>query len=190
MTATAIETVLEVLEGEGFERLPKPLVVAGAAFDFDAAARGTGVSHDLVVIATGVPSSRRLAQLLSGLTRTLDQVESRRPVSLVFVGEPPAGPTAADLERHARVLPITTETPTADDVRRAVSVLLPLTLPPTARQGQEPLDEVVAKLGTQLSDEHRHLIDEARIGPEAVRDALREYIDAGALGVSDEEAPG
>lgn len=187
---TAIETVLEVLEEEGFERLPKPLVVAGAAFDFDAAARGTGVSHDLVVIATGAPSSRRLVQLLSGLTRTLDQVESRRPVSLVFVGEPPVEPTAAELERHARVLPIATEAPTADQVRRAISVLLPLSLPPTAQQGQEPLDEVAASLGTRLSDEHRHLIEEARIGPEAVRDALREYIDAGARGDSTDGARG
>lgn len=187
---TAVETVLEFLEGEGFERLPKPLVVAGSAFDFDAAARGTGVSHDLVVIATGVPSARRLVQLLSGLTRTLDQVESRRPVSLVFVGEPPVGPAAADLERHARVLLITTETPTADEVRRAVSVLLPLSLPPTARHGQEPLDEVVQNVGHQLSSEHRHLIEKARIGPEAVRDALREYIDAGARGESAEGARG
>ncbi|HTN99655.1 MAG TPA: hypothetical protein VL068_03170 [Microthrixaceae bacterium] len=186
--ATAIETILEVLEEEGFERLPKPLVAAGTAFDFDAAARGTGVSHDLVVIATSAPSSRRLVQLLSGLTRTLDQVQSRRPVSLVFVGEPPGEPTAADLERHARVLPITTEVPTADEVRRAISVLLPLSLPPTSQQGHEPLDEVAASLGTKLSDEHRHLIEEARIGPEAVRDALREYIDAGARGDSTEGA--
>lgn len=187
---TAIETVLEVLEREGFERLPKPLVVGGATFDFDAAVRGTGVSHDLVVIAAGSPPPRRLVKLLSGLTRTLDQVQSRRPVSLVFVGDPPVGPTAADLERHARVLAVGTETPTADEVRRAVSVLLPLHLPSASQHGREPLDEVGAKLGTKLSGEHQHLIEMARIGAEAVRGALREYIDAGARGESSDGRQG
>lgn len=179
---TGIETVLEVLEREGFERLPKPLVVGGAAFDFDAAVRGTGVSHDLVVIAGGNPPPRRLVELLSGLARTLDHVQSRRPVSLVFVGDPPVGPTAADLERHARVLAVGTATPTADEVRRAVSILLPLHLPSASGHSREPLDEVAANLGTKLSGEHQHLIETARIGAEAVRAALREYIDAGALG--------
>ena len=178
--ATVVETVLEVLEDGGFERLPKPFVVAGTTFEFDAAARGTGVSHDLVVIARGTSSPRRLVQLLSGLARTLDHVQSRRPVSLVLIGQAPAGSSAGDLERHARVLPIATEAPTADDVRRAVSVLLPLSLPATAGHRQEPLEEVQAQLGTKLSEEHQQLIAEARVGPEAVRDALREYIDAGA----------
>ncbi len=185
--SVAIDTVLDALEAEGFERLPKPLVVAGTTFDFDAAARGTGVSHDLVVIAAAGPSLPRLVQLLSGLTRTLDRVHSRRPVSLVLIGEPPPAPVAADLERHARILPIATEVPTREDVRRAVSVLLPLDLPSAGRQGREPLDEVLATLGTKLTDEHRQLIEAAKVGPEAVRDALREYLDAGARAESREE---
>lgn len=183
--AAATEIVLDVLESEGFERLPKPLVVAGTKFDFDAAARGTGVSHDLVIVATGIPSSRRLVQLLSGLTRTLDQVQSRRPVSLVLIGAPPDESTAADLERHARVLAVTEEAPTEDDVRRAVSVLLPLSLPSTSSHGREPLDEVIVKLGSKLTDEHHRLIEGARVGPEAVREALRQFVDAGAQGDSD-----
>lgn len=171
-----------MLESEGFQRLPKPLVVGGATFDFDAAVKGTGVSHDLVVIAAGSPPPHRLVKLLSALARTLDQVQSRRPVSLVYVGVPLVGQTAADLERHARVLTVGTETPTTEEVHRAVSVLLPLHLPSESRRGREPLDEVTTKLETKLSDEHQRLIEAARIGPEAVRSALREYIDAGARG--------
>jgi hypothetical protein len=188
-TGTAVETVVQVLEAEGFARLPKPLVVAGATFDFDAAATGRGVSHDLVVIAAGTPSPRRLVQLLSALTRTLDRVQSRRPVSLVLVGEPAREPVASDLERHARLLTVPSQAPTADDIRRAVSVLLPLSLPSPARKGREPLDEVVATLGSKQSDEHRNLIEAARIGPHAVQDALRQYIETGAGGGSSEETP-
>ena len=181
---TPIETVLEVLESEGFERLPKPLVVGGAAFDFDAAVKGTGVSHDLVVIAAASPPPYRLVKLLSALARTLDQVQSRLPVSLVFVGASLAEPIAADLERHARVLTVGTDAPTAEQVRRAVSVLLPLNLPSASRRGREPLDEVTAKLGTKVSDEHQRLIAAARNGADAVRSALREYVDAAARGES------
>lgn len=178
--ATGVESVLQLLEGSGFERLPKPLLVAGTTFDFDAAVKGTGVSHDLVIVATSATTPRRLAQLLSGLSRTLDQVQSRRPVSLVLLGQHSTAATMADLERHARVMTIDSESPNDDEVRRAVAVLLPLSLPSTTRQGREPLDEVAATLGVRLSDEHQSLINKAKVGPEAVREALRNYIDSGA----------
>lgn len=184
--ATGIETVLEVLEGAGFERLPKPLMVAGSNFDFDAAVKGGGVSHDLVVVATSATAPRRLVRLLSGLCRTLDQVESRRPVSLLLLGEPPDAPTMADLGRYARVLAIESDTPGPDQVRRAVAVLLPLTLPTEQSQGRAPLTEVAEKLGKTLSAEHQALIDAARVGPEEVRESLRRYID----GAVQEESSG
>ena len=186
---SAIETVLEELEKVGFDRLPKPLLVAGTAFDFDAAVKGTGVSHDLVVIAAGDQREHHLTRLLSGLTRTLDQVQSRRPVSLVLVGDVPPEPTAAELERHARVLSIATAAPTAEEVRRAISVLLPLQLPSASHQSPEPLGEVLAELGAKASDDHRMLIHEATVGAEAVRDALQRYVDAGARGESIDRTP-
>lgn len=184
--ASGVETVLGLLETVGFERLPKPLVVAGSTFDFDAAARGTGVSHDLVVVATSPKAPKRLVRLLSGLSRTLDQVESRRPVSLVLLGEQLDGSTTADLERHARVLTIESDNPEADQVRRAVAVLMPLALPSTTRRGRDPLTEVAETLGSTLSKEHRALIDAAKVGPEEVRESLRRYVEAAANGVSDE----
>jgi len=183
---SAVETVLDVLETAGFERLPKPLVVAGASFDFDAAARGTGVSHDLVVVAAAPNNPRRLVRLLSGLSRTLDQVDSRRPVSLVLLGELADGTIAADLERHSRVLTIESSDPEPADVHRAIAVLLPLALPAASRQGRDPLSEVAGALGPSLSDEHRAFLEAARVGPDEVRETLRGYVDAGASGVSDE----
>ena len=64
-----VEAVLEVLESAGFERLPKPLVVAGTSFDFDAAVKGTGTSHDLVVVVVG----------MFAVAEVLRSLKARRP---------------------------------------------------------------------------------------------------------------
>lgn len=181
-----IETVLQVLASVGFERLPKPLMVSGATFEFEAAARGTGVSHDLVVVATSPNADRRLVRLLSGLNRTLDQVGSKRPVSLVLLGKPVHRANVAELAQHTRVLTIESEDPTAQQVARAVAVLMPLRLPSAETRGREPLAEVAEILGPRLSEEHQRLIDAGEIGPEEVRDALRRYITAAVSGMSDE----
>ena len=173
--ADGVETVLRVLDEAGFERLPKPLVVGGSTFDFDAAARGTGVSHDLVVVAT-TQQQRRLVRLMAGLSRTLDQLDSKRPVTLVLL-HGPAGASAEDLERHARVLTINSADPNVEQVRQAVAVLLPLALPSPTSRGREPLEEVSRILGSSATEEHRLLLDAATTGPDAVREALRRYVD-------------
>ena len=70
--SSSVEVVLEELEKAGFQKLPKPLEVGRAFFDFDAAVTGTGVSHDLVVVDGQDADPRRLIQLLSGLNRSLE----------------------------------------------------------------------------------------------------------------------
>lgn len=174
---SAVETVLGVLLAAGFEQLPNPLIVADSAFDFDAAVMGTGVSHDLVVVATVDSSPRRLGRLLSSLSRTLDQVGSRRPVSLILLGEPLDGFDVADLGRHARVITIESPNPAVDDVRRAVAVLMPLALPSATTRGKDPLVQVAEVLGASLSEEQQAFLDAARVGPDEVRNTLRRYID-------------
>ena len=180
-----IEAVLSVLETAAFQRLPGPLTVAGSAFDFDAVVKGTGVSNDLVIVAMSPTEPRRLVRLVSGLTRTLDQVASRRPVTLVLLGKPLDVSTLTELERHARVLSIGNADPGLDEVRRAVAVLLPLTLPSTTNRGSDPLTEVANELGPSLSNEHQAFIEAAKVGPDAVQESLRRYIDAAVLGDSE-----
>lgn len=175
--STAVELVLSELESAGFQRLPRPLVVGGAVFDFDAAVTGTGVSHDLVVVGGQGADSVHLVQLLLGLNRSLDHIASRRPVSLVLVGSRPEPVTLAELEDNARVMVIEGELPEPADVQDAIAVLLPLRLPPTTQEVADPLDELVAKLGRSASDEHRVLIDAARIGPDAVQETFRRILD-------------
>ena len=179
---SGIDTVLGVLQTAGFVQLPKPLIVADSTFDFDAAVLGTGVSHDLVVVASTETAPKRLVRLLSGLGRTLDQVESRRPVTLVLLGETPDGYAMADLEPHARVLTIEGWDPHIDQVRRAVAILMPLSLPSATTRGKDPLTQVAEILGGSLSEEHRALLDAARVGPDEVRTQLRRYIDVATYG--------
>ena len=174
---TGVEIVLRVLEGAGFRRLPKPLVVDSARFEFDAVVAGTGVSHDLVVVSSPAVPSSRLVQLLSGLSRTLDRLQSRRPVSLVIVGQAPGRNDLAMLERHARVLVVKQDVPTDEQTERAIAVLLPLELPATADAAIAPLAELASTLGSKYSAEHETLINAARIGPDAVRESLRLYVD-------------
>jgi hypothetical protein len=188
VTGSTVESVIEVLEDGGFERLPRPLVVAGSAFEFDAAARGTGVSHDLVVVATSAEAPRRLVRLLSGLSRVLDQVASKRPVTLVLVGDTPDQSTIADLERHARVLSVDHHPASAEQVREAVAVLLPLELPLSSAPAADPLAAVADILGPRMSSDHQALLQAAKLGPGAVREALRRYIDAAVSGGETEGA--
>jgi hypothetical protein len=174
---SGIEKVLWVLERADFVRLARPLTVAGVEFEFEAAARGTGASHDLVVVATAALPPRRLLRLVSVLARTLDVAESRRPVTAIVLGSMSA-PDKSDLERHARVLTLESAEPSIEEVERAAAVLMPLTLPALTITGGSPVEEVLKKLGAKATDEHLPFIDAATGGPERVKATLRAYIDA------------
>lgn len=175
-----VKHVIEVLERAGFERLPRPLSVAGTQFDFEASARGTSTSHDLVVVSTDEVPMRRLQRLVAGLARSLDLAGSRRPLSLVFLGEVQAS-ERAQLERYARVLPIASNTPSYAEIEEAIGVLLPLRLPTAdLLHGSDPVDEVMAALGREnVTPDHLFLIRAASEGAGAVRDKLRHYADRG-----------
>ena len=175
--SSSVEVVLEELQRAGFQKLPKPLVVAGGSFNFDAAVTGTGVSHDLVVVGDQDADPRRLIQLLSGLNRSLDRLASQRPVSVILLGSRPEAAMLSELEDSARVMVIESQEPGPSEVRAAIAVLLPLRLPATTQMALDPLDELVEGLGKGATDEHRKLIDAARVGPEAVRETFRSYLD-------------
>ncbi len=175
--ASGVETVLAILVSVGFEPLPKPLVVAGTTFEFDAAVTGTGVSHDLVVVGGKDAEADRLTHLLSGLSLSLDRLGSCRPVSLVLLGPRPDPTLLSHLEDHARVMLIESEQPTAEEAREAVAVLLPLHLPSARQVSVDPVEELVGNLGESASDEHRRIIGFANSGSEAVRKALRRYVN-------------
>jgi hypothetical protein len=184
----SVQDVLSVLEDSGFERLPKPLTVAGTEFNFDATARGRHPSHDLVLVATDQFPRLRLQRLIAGLARSLDLAASRRPMSLVLMGEIAAS-DRIELERYARVLPIGSVTPDVAEIEEAVAVLLPLKLPAAELvHGSDPVNEVMAALGpVNATTAHIALVKAAFDGPDAVREALRRYVNEGAGWADDAE---
>src|SRR5699024_10010295 len=178
--------VIAVLEGTAFERLPMPFSVAGTEFHFEAGALGTGLSHDLVLVATEQMPRLRLQRLIAGHARAMDVAGSRRPMSLVFLGKV-ASNDRTELERYARVLPIGTRTPNVAQIEQAVAVLLPLKMPAAELvHGSDPINEVLAVLGPATTSEHLALMNAAEDGPEAVRETLRTFTNDGA-GWSDDE---
>lgn len=185
---TGVQDVLSVLNGSGFKTLPKPLVVAGTEFDFEAAARGQNSSHDLVLIATDRISPLRLQRLVAGLARSLDLAASRRPMNLVLMGGIGA-PDRIELERYARVLPIGSVAPDTAQIEEAIAVLLPLKLPEDELlHGNDPVNEVMAALGPEKTTRaHIALLRTASDGPDAVREALRRYANEGAGWTDDTE---
>ncbi|PRB71411.1 hypothetical protein [Arthrobacter sp. MYb213] len=175
-----ISDALNILENAGFEKLPKPLTVVGTEFDFEAAARGTGTSHDLVLIATDQVPIRRLQRLVAGLARSLDRVASRRPISLVLLGAVDAHERVA-LEHYARVLSVESQSPSVSEIHAAMAVLLPLKLPNADLvHGSDPVNEVMNTLGiSKNSSDHIMFIKAAADGAAAVREKLRLYVNAG-----------
>ena len=185
---TGVQDVMTVLEGAGFERLPKPLTVAGTEFDFEAAARGTQHSHDLILVATDQVPRQRLQRLVAGLARSLDLAASRRPMSLVLMGEVAAA-DRIELERCARVLHIGSTEPDVAEIEEAVAVLLPLKLPNAELvHGSDPINEVMSALGPlRTTSDHIALVKAAADGPDTVREALRRYANEGAGWADDAE---
>lgn len=177
MVAT-VESVVQILESVGFERLPSPLLVGGAAFDFDAAAIGTGVSHDLVIVSSPATPAEHLLNLLSALNRTLDRLQSTRPVSVVLLGTHPGSATMVELESHARILAVEGHESNAQSVRKALAVLLPFQLPATSDLVSDPIGELRDTLGSELTAEHSALLNSAQFGSESVEIRLRDYIDS------------
>jgi hypothetical protein len=176
---------MTVLERGGYQRLPKPLTVAGMEFDFEAAARGTQRSHDLVLVTTDRLPALRLQRLLAGLARSLDLAQSRRPITLVIIGDLSAN-DRDELERHARVLHVESGDPSRAEVERVIAVLLPLDLPAgVIMHGSDPVNEVLATLGSGPdTPEHITLVRAAIGGTDEVRAALRSYINAGVVATS------
>ena len=179
------ELIMTVLKDGGYESLPKPLVVAGTEFNFEAAARGAQRSHDLVIITTDRLSASRRLRLIAGLARSLDLMQSKRPVTLVNVGRLSAD-EKNELERHARVLQVNPTTLSRADVERSIAVLLPLDLPTTVlMHGGDPVTEVLGALGLGPDTaEHLNLVRAAIGGADEVQVALRDYINDGIVATS------
>ena len=177
-----VNRVVQILTNAGYRNRPTPVTVASVPFEFAALLLGSDRANDLIIIIdTLVDSETRIRQKVEGLSRALDLVASRRPLTVVLVGPPPRTAIVEALSRVSRVL--TVGTPTGDNADRfladALAVLLPLSLPDASEAVAEPLGELRRHLPSDIDEDVvAPLLTAAQLGTDAVREALRRTIEA------------
>jgi hypothetical protein len=129
-----------------------------------------------VVVDTLAESEAHVRQKVEGLSRALDLVASRRPLTVVLVGPPLRAMILAALSRVCRVLQVGTPTgPEADlFLRNALAVLLPLDVADAGESVVDPFGEVRRHLQhPQHEDEIARMFAAALGGTETVKQELR-----------------
>src|SRR4051794_6193468 len=88
----SVTRVVDLLGTVGYRLIEhdKPVTVASVPFEFDAFLVGSDRANDLVVVIdTLVEPEPRIRQKVQGLSRALDVVGSRRPLTVILVGPAP-----------------------------------------------------------------------------------------------------
>jgi hypothetical protein len=169
-----VERVTKLLDEAGYERLAQPIQVAGIPFEFAAVLSGRS-SLDLVVVIDTVldVDVADINRRVEGLSRALDLVESRRPLTIIVVGPTLTPAMQVALTRVARVL-VAGVPGSEDDLRKAIAVLLPLELqsvvemPESWRSAREKL--------LAAHPDAADLLEAAKTGPEEVAEAVRQHL--------------
>lgn len=174
MTTTPIERVAEVLGRAQYRHVPTPLEISGLKIDVSDAFVGTGIAPDLIVVGdTTRDKPKRLLQMIEGIGRALDMMDSRRPLTFVIVGPRPSSGEISAMSRFARVLPVG-ELTDDDHLLNWLAVLLPLKLP----NPRDEFSDVVKTLLQESGDDPLigALLAKADEGAEAVASQFHEFI--------------
>jgi hypothetical protein len=172
-----VERVVTLLREAGYELVPRPLEIAAISFEFSAVLAGIS-SLDLVVVIDTVADTDPgdIRRRVEGLSRALDLVESRRPLTVILIGPESMQDLRLALTRVARVLVVG---PHGErETRQAIAVLMPLELvtitemPESWRSARERL--------LAAHPDAAELLDAAKSGPEAVAKAARRNLLAAA----------
>jgi hypothetical protein len=168
-----VERVVALLGEAGYDRLPQPIEVAAIPFEFSAVLAGRS-SLDLVVVIDTVADTdaAEIRRRVEGLSRALDVMQSRRPLTVIFVGPEPAQDLQLALTRVARVLIVG---PYGEgEMREAIAVLLPLEIV-TVSEMPESWRSARGRLLEAYPDA-AELVEAAQFGAEAVAEAARRQL--------------
>lgn len=188
--STPVGLITSALEGSGYLRLPRSLLVGGLKLDFPAAFVHHKSSTELILVAdTASEDEALLTRKMNGVARALDVSRSRRSLTLVLVGPRPKPVTLEYLGKVCRVLPLGSVTGTDADevVHNWLAVLLPLTLPQADGAAINPLTRVRNLVG-KLDEPLRRLVDVAAQGEKTVQRNLHQLIDEASRGPVDQDA--
>lgn len=172
------DRVLDILVQEGgYRQLPKPFKVGSISFDFTHALVAGERANDLVIVIElqGHTVDDGVTRKVMALTRALDVMRSKRPVTAILTSGQPRNETVQSISKVCRVLAV--GAPTGPDaisaVRDWLSVLLPLAQPPaveTLLDWEADLRDATAPSAKgELMDT---LIEAAPRGKEAVETVL------------------
>ncbi len=129
--------VVDILVREGgYRALPQPFKIGSQSFDFTSALIAGDRANDLVIVVElkGGAADDLVTRRLLALTRALDVLHSKRPVTVVLTTGQPSSEAVKSISRVCRVLMVGNPVgPHAlDAVRDWLAVLLPLTQPAAA----------------------------------------------------------
>jgi len=187
------DSVVDILTQEGgYRALPRPFKIGSQSFDFTHALVAGERANDLVIVIElrGDTADDAVIRKVLALTRALDVLRSKRPVTAVLTSGQPRAETVQSISKVCRVLPVGAPVgPDAlDGVRDWLSVLLPLTQPPavdTILDWEADLRAAApASAGGALMDS---LVDAAPRGKDAVEAVLADNIDDTIGPVLDDE---
>lgn len=128
------DRVLDILVNEGgYRELPRPFKVGSLSFEFTHALVAGDRANDLVIVidVKGDTADDAVTRKIWALTRALDVMHSKRPVTAVLTSGQPRQGTIQSISKVCRVLPIGAPggPDAVDAVRDWLSVLLPLAEP-------------------------------------------------------------
>jgi len=187
------ERVVDILVQEGGYRvLPMPFKVGSQQFEFTQALLAGHRANDLVLVidVKGDTADEVVTRKVLALTRALDVLRSKRPVTVVLTAGQAHPETVRSIGKVCRVLPV--GSPAGPDaynaVRDWVSVLLPLAQPNAVESKVEweaDLRKVVA--ASTRGPLMESLIAAAPGGKDAVEAELAKVINDSANAVLNDE---
>lgn len=187
------DSVVNILTQEGgYRALPRPFKIGSQSFDFTHALVAGERANDLVIVIElrGDTADDAVTRKVLALTRALDVLRSKRPVTAVLTSGQPRPETVQSISKVCRVLPVGAPAglDALDAVRDWLSVLLPLIQPPavdTMLDWQADLRAATpASAGGALMDS---LIAAAPHGKDAVEAVLAVNINGTISPVLDNE---
>lgn len=175
-----IERVTSLLTTAGYRPLSMPLTIGSVPFEFAAALLGPNRAPDLVLVVDTIDEKEgRVRQKITALSRALDVIGSRRPLTAILTGPRPQSSTIEALGRVCRVLPVGTPVGTDADatLHDSLAVLLPLKLPEPTDSVADPMGELSRQVPADIdATVKKAVMLRASQGSEAVEGALREIL--------------
>jgi hypothetical protein len=176
--ADPMARALDLLRSAGYQELETPLVVATIPFDIGIPMISKRSLNVLLVVDTlSRHDPEGIRRQTDGLSRALDTIESRRSLTVIFVGPAPGVRIVDAISRVARVLAV--GTPVGDraeqDLADSLLVLLPLSVPHHEDERAQPWHEIRQAMAAQYAEPEFEPIFEATY-KDAVEEALERVL--------------